>query len=914
MGNSRPGEPVPAGARRRALRIGAPIAVLAVVAAGTAQAAEAATGAAAAHTPTAVGSVAAAPAGATAAAAPSDSTEATVSVLLAPRNGAALQQYASAVSDPSSPLYKQYLSSQQVSSAFAPSGATVQTVEAALRKAGLTPGTVGGDNLDIQVTASLGQLKSAFGIGFAGYKLGGRTAYGATTAPKFDGTVAPLIQGVLGLDDFAQYQSDDTSVRKPAQLHSTTASTSSRAKQATSNAAPLQMCSVFSSALQGKGLVDGTSYYSPSSLDSVYGLTSQLSAGNIGAGQTVAVVEFEGVSQDAITDYEQCFGSQAPVTYTPVDGGSTVQPTDNNGVGIEAALDIETFAALAPGASIIDYEGPDASSGSFSDADWLDTMMAPVTANKAKVISMSWSAGCEALADSDKTLTSGENTVFQLAAAQGQTFVNSSGDQGSTECSTWTTANTTVSPSDPANNPYVTGVGGTSDQGISSVSTTTWNDSKAKAGASGGGVSAYVAMPSATNYQSGFTGAGYTNACKAASGTTCRQEPDVSALADPNTGFPIIYYGPDTDIDDSYYTVEGGTSWAAPIVGAIAALTDNTPACQSNGSLGLLNPALYALAKSSTNYAADFTDVTTGSNAYTPDSASNKLYAAGKGYDLATGLGVLKPGAWTALCARPSATSTVYALGPGNASVLEWTGSATGWMTIGGSAGTLIAGSAGLFATTPNGSEILKYDGVPGQWTQVGGSAAQFVVSGGTLYALAANRSYIAKWNGSGTSWTVVGGSAQQMVPAATGVFATSTGNASIYKYNSSTNTWAYVGGAGSQFASSGNNLFGLGPSGSYVAEWTGTGSSWTIVGGSAGTLYGGGLGLFATNKANTALEQFDNTPDSWTGVGGGGKSFAVSQTNLYGQNNSGLIFGYTGTPNDWTELSGVTPASIVAG
>lgn len=923
MGKSRPGERIPVGARRHALRIGAPITALAMIAAGTTQAAQAAAGSAAAHTPTVVGTVAKAPAGATATAAPSDSTETTVSVLLTPRDAAGLQQYADAVSNPHSALYKHYLSSQQVAAAFAPSQASVQAVEAALRKVGLTPGAVGGDNLDIEVHATLGQLKSAFGIGFAGYRLAnGHTAFGATSAPKLDGTVAPLVEGVLGLDDFAQHHPDDASVYGTAVPGRTGASAT---KQITSNASAPQMCSALYDDLSNfhtssgttLHLVDGKDYYSPASLDTVYGLNTQLSAGNTGSGQTVAVVEWEAVSTDAIATYFNCYGLNNQVTYTKVDNGPYTQPTSSNGVGVESVLDIETIASLAPGAKIIDYMGPDGTGPSgpvtFTDADWLDTMMAPVTADQAKVISMSWSQGCEAAADTDTTLTSGENTVFQMAAAQGQTFVNSSGDQGSTECSTWTTPDSRVSPSDPANNPYVTGVGGTKDQGISSVSTTTWNESALQGGASGGGVSAFIAMPSgAANYQSGFTGAGYQNACKA-SGTTCRQSPDISALADPYSGFPIISYATSTTVAANgwYYGVEGGTSWAAPIVAAIAALTDNTSACKSSGSLGLLNPALYGLAKGSSSYSADFTDVTTGSNAYTPDNASNTLYQAGTGYDMATGLGVLKPAGWAALCGALTPSSTVYALTANNASVQEWNGSS--WTTIGGAASALYAGTAGVFAANPAGTAIFKYSGVANQWTQVGGAGAEFAVSGDSLYALTPNHGAVMRYNGSGTSWTQVGGAAQNIYAAASGVFATSPGNKAIYKYSTSGH-WAQVGGAGSQFATSGSKLFGLGPNGSYVAEWTGSGTSWTIIGGSAGKLYAGGLGLFATNAADTAIYSYTGDSNLWHQVGGGGADFAVSQTKLYGQSVAGgAVYEYSGTPESWTNIGG-TPATIVGG
>jgi subtilase family serine protease len=922
MTNPGSGVRIPTGARRRALRVGAPLTVLAMIAAGTAQSAEAASATAAAHTPTAVGTVAKAPAGATSVAAPSDSTQTTVSLLLNPRNPAALQQYADSVSDPKSPMYKHYLSAQQAAAEFAPSQATVDAVEAALSKAGLTPGAVGGDNLDIQLTATLGQLKSAFGVGFAGYRLAnGRTAYSATSAPKLDGTVAPMVEGVLGLDDFIQHSADDASVYGKAAV---SAATTPATVRPTSAATAPQMCSQLADGLAnfntGNGtedLVDGTNYYSPASLDTVYGLNGQLTAGNTGAGQTVAVVEWENVSKDAVGSYMNCYGLHNQITYTSVDGGPYTAASPSNGVGIEAALDLETLASLAPGANIIDYAGPDGTGPkgavAFTDADWLDTMMAPVTADKAGVISMSWSAGCDAETESDPALRTGETDILQLAATQGQTFVNSSGDYGSTECSNSQTSDPTVSPADPADNPYVLGVGGTYDQGITSVSTTTWNESALEAGASGGGASDLYAMTDAANYQAGFTAPGYSSACGISGGSVCRQSPDVSALADPQSGFPIIVDSTSTNPSDGfYYTVEGGTSWSAPIVAAMAALTDDTPACESTGPLGFVNPAMYALASNASDYAADFTDVTTGNNAYTPDNATNTLFQATTGYDMATGLGVLGMSGWSALCAGAKSSSTpLYVLGPNKASVQEWTGSA--WLTIGGPAGNVYAGGAGVFASSPDGKSISKYDGSPNMWTQVGGAGKTFVVSGDTLYGLSPTGTSIARFNGAPGSWSIVGGAAQSIYSAGNGVFATSPGNAAILKYTPG-GGWARVGGAGSQFATSGDKLFGLAPNASAILEWTGSGQNWTRIGGPLHAIYAGGLGLFATNPGKTGIYQYNSASGVWTNVGPYDAAYAVGGKTLYAQSAVGApVYVYSGTPQQWTNIGG-TPVALAAG
>ena len=92
-----------------------------------------------------------------------------------------------------------------------------------------------------------------------------------------------------------------------------------------------------------------------------------------------------------------------------------------------------------------------------------------------------------------------ENIFFQAAAAQGQTILAASGDLGATGCyDPRTGANTFPAVDDPASQPYVTGVGGTTlhiNSDNSYQSEQVWNDRSIKNGASGGGVSQVWHMP-----------------------------------------------------------------------------------------------------------------------------------------------------------------------------------------------------------------------------------------------------------------------------------------------------------------------------------------------------------------------------------------------------------------------------------
>ena len=72
-----------------------------------------------------------------------------------------------------------------------------------------------------------------------------------------------------------------------------------------------------------------------------------------------------------------------------------------------------------------------------------------------------------------------------------------------------------------------------------------------------------------------------------------------------------------------------GTSLAAPLWAGFTALVNQQAAANGQPFVGFLNPALYAIGKS-TNYQSCFHDITSGPNG---------SFSAGPGWDACTGLG-----------------------------------------------------------------------------------------------------------------------------------------------------------------------------------------------------------------------------------------------------------------------------------
>jgi subtilase family serine protease len=150
-------------------------------------------------------------------------------------------------------------------------------------------------------------------------------------------------------------------------------------------------------------------------------------------------------------------------------------------------------------------------------------------------------------------------------------------------------------------------------------SETVWSE-PARGEGSGGGISTQFTRPA---YQ---TGTNLTN--------LNREVPDVSADADPATGYAIYCTTNATFCGNSGWTKVGGTSGAAPLWAAIATDLNEYLAGQQKPVLGSASASLYSLYNTPQTYNA-YHDITTGDNLH---------YPATSGYDMASGIGT--PDVW----------------------------------------------------------------------------------------------------------------------------------------------------------------------------------------------------------------------------------------------------------------------------
>jgi hypothetical protein len=564
-----------------------------------------------------------------------------ITVALKPRDAAALATYARAVSTFGSPVYHHYLRPRQFARRFGATRAEIAVVARGLRARGLRLGRVSAGSLSIPVVASVAQVERSLNISLRRLALrGGHIASAANAAPAVPARAARAIEAILGLDSISAPRpllvrpAIDVRVRSPIDVSARRGVTrvSARGAPARTHAAnpDPEPCASARAVAQAQGA------HTADQIAAAYGLSALYNAGDRGSGTTVAVYELEPVRPTDIASYQSCYGTHTSITYVPVDGGA------GSGAGSgEAALDIEDLLGLAPDAKLIVYQGQNSNSGAPGSGPY-DTFSAIVNQDRAQVVSVSW-GGCEAALGAGAAAA--ENTLFEQAAVQGQTIIAASGDNGSEDCLGTTPQQTQLAVDDPSSQPFVTGVGGTTLSAIGPRPTeSVWNSrlgpstALVQPGAGGGGISDLWGMPAGQFDASpalNVLGAGITGGQCGHPGGYCREVPDVSADADPTTGY--VFYWNGTGTDDGGppgWQAIGGTSGAAPVWAAVMALADASRACDQ-GPVGYAVPALYRAAGSS--YAADFNDVLTGDNDYTATNGGE--FAAGVGYDEASGLG-----------------------------------------------------------------------------------------------------------------------------------------------------------------------------------------------------------------------------------------------------------------------------------
>ena len=554
----------------------------------------------------------------------------------------------------------------QFAGKYGQSPAAVSALTHYLAKFGIKT-TVYPGNVDVSASGTAGEFDQALTIkqmnyhvpaqhGVNGHRIPAQTVFSATTAPELPFSISRSVLAVLGLTNYAPFATH------MARLNSTT-------RPATASSA-----------------ADAPGSFLPSDFAANYGLAPLYKKAN-GSGETIGIVTLAALDVGAPEFFWQNVANVPAtgrtVSVDNIDGGPGA-PSDAAGTG-ETDLDVEQSGGLAPGANVIVYQAPN------SDIGFIDSFFAAASQNTADTVSTSWgeseTAVTQAVAAGQETAAyeAAFDEAFLELADQGQSMFASSGDSGAYDAS-GDLGTTNLSVDTPADSPYLTSAGGTTVPwsgtltgpdgsatvtvnsqrawgwdylwpAIASITGMTFADTaKAFALGGGGGFSTVEPEPSYQRLVSGtsnFHGEQYltpidfqtvvpgTNLVEptdwdvtstpamVSGGGSGRAEPDLSADADPESGY-LVYEPSAVPAGLPAIQGAGGTSFVSPQFNGSTAVIDSF----LGHRIGLWNPSLYSFAAGSASPVTPLNQVSSNND--------NLFYTGNPGerYNPATGLGV----------------------------------------------------------------------------------------------------------------------------------------------------------------------------------------------------------------------------------------------------------------------------------
>jgi hypothetical protein len=539
--------------------------------------------------------------------------------------------------DKSSPDFHKWLTPEQFGQQFGPADSDIHAVTSWLETHGFTVAEVSKGRTVIEFSGTTAQVKEAFHTSINKYVVNGKAHWANANDPELPASLAPVVAGVHTLHNFyAQPQL----VMAPERV---------RAKVTAGR--PPQV-----------NFSDGSHGLAPADYAVIYNATAAQTSGISGQGQSVAVVARSNLfhAGEDVFAFHNAFGGFSGFLNIILNGSD---PGDLGGnEEVEATLDATWASALAPFA-LVDFvvsAGTNTTDGVFLSENYI------IENNLAPVMTESFSS-CEAVITNAQALSI--SALAEQAAAQGITYILSSGDSGAEGCDNGrAVAQGPISVSDLASNPFVVAVGGTqfnenghdstfwsNSEGAGGLSAKSyipenvWNEScsSARCGANanteagGGGASVIFAKPS---WQSGVSGIPNDGA---------RDLPDVSLTASSHNPYLLCLESSCTPDSQGFIQLLGisGTSASAPSFASIMALVNQ----KTGARQGQANYVLYRLAASETLAQCNgskttglpastciFNDVTVGNNAVPGEvgfGSPTAKYQSTVGYDLATGLG-----------------------------------------------------------------------------------------------------------------------------------------------------------------------------------------------------------------------------------------------------------------------------------
>ena len=559
---------------------------------------------------------------------PSDTTM-TVSFILKARNLSALE------SKVDSGWKGSFLTTSQFASEYGQTPAVISQLRSYLSSYGITS-TSDPDNLDVTAQGTAAEFNQALSIGLNNYtipakgKVRSQKVYASARNPSVSTSFASDILSILGLTNYAPFVSQAVAAKsRPA------------ATGSSSNGIPF-------------------GERTPADFENEYGMNPLESSGDLGQGQTIGIVTLASLNPNVPPKFWNMLGLTTKpnrITLDNVDGGAG--PVSLTAGSDETTLDVEQSGAIAPKADIDVYQAPN------TDYGFVDAFFAAASQNAADSVSASWGesetviAAAVASGQESATYAQAFDEAFLEMAAQGQSSFVATGDYGAYQ-DTSDLGTTALAVGNPADSPYTTAAGGTTNPGTQTYPVTDPSTGAVKAqeqvnipeqitwgwdylwplykafgmkseqatalnvgfeGGSNGGYSSFESRPS---YQDGVSGVdsfndyeyltptdpttvnglteptafSFTPVPALGSGTSSsgRAIPDLSFDGDPQTGYAL--FDPQFEaVYGSKVVQYGGTSFVAPQLNAVSAVY----ASALGHRVGFWNPVIYSAAQSSSS-------------------------------------------------------------------------------------------------------------------------------------------------------------------------------------------------------------------------------------------------------------------------------------------------------------------------
>ena len=540
-----------------------------------------------------------------------------------PEQEQALEASLDELQDPHSSKYHQWLTADELGERFGPAQQDVETVVHWLSSHGLRVNGVFKSGLTIDVSGTAGTVRDAFHTEIHRYNVKGEQHIANAHDPQIPAALAPVIVGVVSLNDFMP---------------------KSGAKRSTPGFSFL--CT---GCPDGFGNIEQYDE-APADFATIYNVTPLYKAKKplTGKGQTVVVLEVTDVNPADVATFRKAFGlSSYSGTFTQIHPGSGCSDPGTNSAEFEAALDSEWAGAAAPDASVelASCANTATNFGGFIAAQNLLDLKSP-----PPIMSLSY-LGCEADFGPGPDGNGFVKALWQQAASEGVSAIMIAGDNAAAGCDdfdevpNWAT--TGIAANAFASTPYDIVLGGTDFlDTIEGTNSTYWSKTNSSTGKSAKSyvpeipwdqscassiLFSYFGYTSGTSFCNSTTGSNFINILGGSGAPSFvyskpswqkgtvgnlndgkRDLPDISLFSSvgfyfhatllcmsdvAQGGAPCDYSNP----TDALFNSGGGTSFAAPEFASVQALINQ----KAGGPQGNPAPIIYRLAKAEFGTSSD---------------------------------------------------------------------------------------------------------------------------------------------------------------------------------------------------------------------------------------------------------------------------------------------------------------------